>query len=288
MKNNIRVIVGMLGIFASLQIQAQTIPHEMIKSIGIITVSVGNIRSEPAQSAELSTQALLGTTVKILEKAVGKNWYKIQMLDEYQGWIDGGAMVRMDSVEYSTFKKMGTELMVTSYLGYLHVKSTEKSEILSDLVFQNRLMGIKSENGFWRVKLPNGDIGYVSNKVVEPYSLWLKKNSEPTQNKMLKTAHDLLGIPYLWGGTSVKGLDCSGFTKMIFQANGWVLPRDASQQAREGNWVDSTKNGKNYFPEIYCFLEKSDLMVLTRWFTLDFGKAIKRIFMPQKRLGEPV
>jgi cell wall-associated NlpC family hydrolase len=50
----------------------------------------------------------------------------------------------------------------------------------------------------------------------------------------------MVGLPYLWGGTSFKAVDCSGFTKVIFFMNGWIIPRDASQQVHTGEWIDTT------------------------------------------------
>ena len=236
MKNKIWIFLGLS--FAALG-------QGKIKPIGIVQVSVGNVRSEPAQSAEMSTQVLLGTPVKILEKADAKNWYLVQMPDEYQGWIEGGAIARMDSMEFKQYKNQGIELIFTTFQGKIHSHASEKSEIVSELVWLDRLIGLKKMYGFWEVILPNGEKGFVKEQELQAYRDWLYSNSEPTKNRILLAAHSLLGIPYLWGGTSVKGLDCSGFTKTVFQANGWVLPRDASQQAKEGLLVDSTRNWSN-------------------------------------------
>lgn len=216
-----------------------------IKTIGIVKVSVGNVRSEPAQSAEMSTQVLMGTPVKLLEKAEGKNWYWVQMPDEYRGWIEGGAIARMDSLEFKQYKNQGPELIFTHFQGNIYSHASEKSEIVSELVWLDRLIGLKKNYGFWEVILPTGEKGFVREQDVQIYRDWLFSNAEPTKNRILQAAHGLLGIPYLWGGTSVKGMDCSGFTKTVFQANGWVLPRDASQQAKEGILIDSTRNWAN-------------------------------------------
>jgi hypothetical protein len=167
------------------------------------------------------------------------------MPDEYRGWIEGGAIARMDSLEFKQYKNQGPELIFTHFQGNIYSHASEKSEIVSELVWLDRLIGLKKNYGFWEVILPTGEKGFVREQDVQIYRDWLFSNAEPTKNRILLAAHGLLGIPYLWGGTSVKGMDCSGFTKTVFQANGWVLPRDASQQAKEGILIDSTRNWAN-------------------------------------------
>jgi cell wall-associated NlpC family hydrolase len=215
------------------------------KTIGIINVSVGNIRTEPREGAEMSTQSLLGTPVQILEKAETKNWYRIQLPDHYQGWIEGSTIIRMDSTAYQNYKKSGTELIVRAPFSKVFQYPSSKSEIISELVQHNRLISTKKKIGYWEIRMADGVLGYVSMKDVENYDAWKRANPAPTENRILQAAHQLMGIPYLWGGTSIKGMDCSGFTKLVFHANGWIIPRDASQQAREGIQVDSLRKWEN-------------------------------------------
>ena len=78
----------------------------------------------------------------------------------------------------------------------------------------------------------------------------------PTADDLVATSKTLRGVPYLWGGTSTKGMDCSGFTKTVYFLNGMVIPRDASQQVHTGKPIDSTGNFEN--------LEKGDLLFFGR------------------------
>ena len=227
------------------------------KTIGIVNISVANIRSEAREGAEMSTQALLGTPVQLLEKAATKNWYRVQLPDHYQGWVEGSTIIRMDSVEFQAYRKSGTELIITAPFSKVYQFPSNKSEIISELVQYNRLMATRNKIGFWEIRMADGVIGYVSMRDVENYASWKKSNSGPTEHRMLQAAHQFMGIPYLWGGTSIKGMDCSGFTKLVFQSNGWIIPRDASQQAREGILVDSLRNWENLKPgDLLYFGEK--------------------------------
>lgn len=227
------------------------------KTLGIINISVGNVRTEAREGAEMSTQAMLGTTVRLLEKAQTKNWYRIEMPDHYQGWIEGSTIIRMDSAEYKAYRKSGTELIVQAPSSKVYLFPSHKSEVISELVQHNRLMATQKKIGFWEIRMADGIIGYVSMKDVENFEAWKRMNPGPTENRMMQSAHQLLGIPYLWGGTSIKGMDCSGFTKLVFQSNGWIIPRDASQQAREGELVDSLRKWENLKPgDLVFFGEK--------------------------------
>ena len=83
------------------------------------------------------------------------------------------------------------------------------------------------------------------------FSSWLS-NLEITQENIEKVAKTFEGFPYLWGGTSSKGMDCSGFTKMVYFTNGFIIPRDASQQINAGKSVDENLD--------FSDLQKGDLL----------------------------
>lgn len=79
------------------------------------------------------------------------------------------------------------------------------------------------------------------------YTYW-QFSRDPTNSNIVAAAKKLLGIPYLWGGTSFKAVDCSGFTKTAYFMNGLVLPRDASQQVALGTEIDTTNNWQHLQP----------------------------------------
>ena len=87
--------------------------------------------------------------------------------------------------------------------------------------------------------------------------------SKATEQNLVNTANKMVGLPYLWGGTSWKGVDCSGFTRMIFQTNGVLLPRDASQQVYVGHEVafDSLRVGDLLFFGEKATEDKSEKVV---------------------------
>jgi cell wall-associated NlpC family hydrolase len=87
-------------------------------------------------------------------------------------------------------------------------------------------------------------MAFIDKREAEDYIQWLE-HLNPTTAALVSTSKRLMGVPYLWGGTSTKGVDCSGFTKTIYFLNGMVIPRDASQQVHTGKSIDSTKNFDN-------------------------------------------
>ncbi|MEK9139189.1 MAG: C40 family peptidase, partial [Bacteroidota bacterium] len=82
---------------------------------------------------------------------------------------------------------------------------------------------------------------FLPKEVAQPYEAWVAK-AKDTPETVLATAKRFFGVPYLWGGTSPKGMDCSGFTKTVYFLNGVLLPRDANQQWEIGDVVD-VQNG---------------------------------------------
>ena len=220
--------------------EIQILPEKSLgdKIYGIIKLSVANIRTHHANSAEMATQAILGTPIKIYKKYHG--WYLVQTPDNYIGWMDfdGAQLMNLDEFnEWENSKKV----IVTTIYGFSHSSAEKKSTPVSDIVEGDIFKFLEKDGNFVKVEYPDKREAYVSTNEVENYSNWLKSRKIDA-NDVIKTAKTFMGIPYMWGGTSTKAFDCSGFTKTVYFLNGVMLPRDASQQVHTGELVD-TKNG---------------------------------------------
>lgn len=217
------------------------------KTVALINISVANLRSQPKHSAELATQATLGTPVKVLKEQDG--WYYIQTPDKYLAWVDIGAIELMDP-RIMTNWKTTDKMIYTKTYGHSY-EGPERVQPVSDLVAGNILEIIKYVDEFFIVRYPDGRQAYVSKEEAEPYKAWLEKLTHNTDS-LVATSKTLMGVPYLWGGTSTKAMDCSGFTKTVYFLNGMVIPRDASQQVHTGKAIDSVANFEK--------LQKGDLL----------------------------
>lgn len=217
----------------------QTLPAEVLgeQIYGIVNLSVANIRSQPRDAAELATQALLGMPLKVLDKDRG--WYLVQTPDHYIAWLDWGGFQRMNQTEFAAWETAEKVIVLSPYT-FSYEKTDVEDQTVSDLVAGDLLKLLGEEDGFYQVQYPDGRTAYVAKADARPYAAWLASLAI-TEDKLVGTARRMMGLPYLWGGTSYKGLDCSGFTKTIYLLNGWVLPRDASQQVHSGELVDTSQ-----------------------------------------------
>ncbi|NJW53810.1 C40 family peptidase [Salinimicrobium oceani] len=218
------------------------------KTNALVRISVANLRSDPKHSAELATQATLGTPLQVLKKE--GEWYLVQTPDKYLSWVDHGGISLYSDEELAEWKA-SEKLIFTAAFGQVYSNASEGSEVVSDAVAGNifELRGVK--NGFFEVEYPDARIGYIKTSAAKKYNAWLS-GLEASEENLVQTSRKFMGLPYLWGGTSAKGVDCSGYTKTIFFMNGVVIPRDASQQVHTGSLVDSTGNFEN--------LRKGDLL----------------------------
>lgn len=210
--------------------------------------SVINIRSNPRHSAELGTQGLLGMELKVLDKK--GSWYRVQTPDNYISWVDGGGIERMTAAELQSWNKKN-KIIYTENFGFVYEEKNTKSMRVSDISFGGILAIKKEHDSFYEAEYPDGRIGFIKKEEAVLYNSWLKNNPS-NANFIEESAKTMLGVPYLWGGTSPKGNDCSGFTKTVYLMNGFVIPRDASQQITAGKIVDENLKFEG--------LEKGDLM----------------------------
>ncbi|MDB5192989.1 MAG: glycoside hydrolase [Segetibacter sp.] len=210
------------------------------KQKAVVTVSVANLRTQGKHAAELATQAMLGTPLQVLKKQMG--WYLVQTPDNYIAWVDGGGIALMDNEAFARWQQQ-SKIVYTSTFGFAYASPDVKGLTVSDLVYGDVLEIVKQREGFYETRFPDGRIAYVPLNDVVLLKDWMQTRN-PTEQNLVNSGKQLMGLPYLWGGTSAKGVDCSGFTKMVYFMNGLVLPRDASQQVHVGELVD-TKNGWN-------------------------------------------
>jgi cell wall-associated NlpC family hydrolase len=210
------------------------------KVFAIVHLSVANIRSQPKHSAELATQATMGTPLKVLKQT--DSWYLVQTPDQYISWVDAGGITLLDKEGIENWYASQKAVFTPPY-GFVFEEPNENHR-LSDLTAGNILQVTEKGSNFHEVKLPDGRKGYVSSSSLIPYDAWIESRSTSPAN-LINTAKGMMGVPYLWGGTSIKGVDCSGFTKTIFFLNGKIIPRDASQQVHEGEEVDIDKDWTN-------------------------------------------
>jgi hypothetical protein len=159
----------------------------------------------------------------------------IQTPDKYIAWTDRSSIQTMTSEGMEKWKN-AKKLICTDNLGWIY-ETPEEKEVIGDFVAGCVMEDHGTFRNHQKVVLPDGRTGYIRNKTFENYSEW-KNNPGPTGDEIIKTAASVMGIPYLWGGTSSKGADCSGFVQNVYFRNGIILGRDASLQALYGLDVD--------------------------------------------------
>ncbi|MDU1890776.1 MAG: NlpC/P60 family protein [Dysgonomonas sp.] len=210
------------------------------KTYGVINLSVADIREGADFTLGMATQALLGTPIRIYQK---DKWYRIQTPDGYIGWSQLANFHPMTKEEFNTWIS-SPKVIFTDFWGFSYQQPNKNSQTISDLVMGN-ILKLEGEDGdFYRVSYPDGKSAYILKSQAKPYDNW-KKSIELTGESLVKKSFTMMGIPYVWGGTSVKGMDCSGYTKIILFMHGVILMRDASQQVNTGIPIDISKGYGN-------------------------------------------
>jgi len=238
------------------ELQIEKLPNVDLnnKFFGVVTLSVANGRAKPSHASEMVTQALLGTPAKVLKKSVNGDWYFVKLPDNYLCWIEDESITLMDSTEFYKWCSLPKIIFLPEY-GHCYEKPKINSYYVSDLVVGNILSIIGEQNNFVKVLFPDGREAFIKKNETKRLEEWVKE-SKITAENLIKTGKRFLGQPYLWGGTSSKGLDCSGFVKTTFFINGVILQRDASQQALYGAEINDITD----ISEDFNKLEPGDLL----------------------------
>ena len=226
------------------------------RTIGIVTVSVAHARTKPSHAAELTTETLMGSRVRLLKRQ--GSWYYAQTETErYLGWVepDHIAVVTRAGADIWASSSL---VMTTARFALVRERPDADAEPVCDLLVGDVLKSNGRENGWVAVELPDGRKGFTEEKHLEDYASW-KQSRRPTPDTVEAVAKSFLGVPYLWGGTSAYGFDCSGFVKIVYKLNGIELSRDADQQALEGQPVATSDDlAQLRKGDLLCFKARPD------------------------------
>jgi cell wall-associated NlpC family hydrolase len=191
----------------------------------MVTASVANMYSSATEDADVVSQAILGSNVAVLE--LQKDWARVRTTDQYSGWMRLSDLRQRNDNPYASH---GRVVQIASLFANLYRETnvTQHHPVIT-VPFESRLEVIAEGTGddaaWLQVSLPDGRGAWVQSSDVNP-------DPKPlTIEESIALAKRFLGLPYLWGGRSSFGYDCSGFTQMLVRSRGVNMPRDADLQA---------------------------------------------------------
>ena len=189
----------------------------------VITEPVANMYSRPTREADVVSQAVFSTNVSILDRQPG--WLHVRTPDEYTGWIaSDAALVR---APYAVAGRVAhTENLFASV--YRETDITKHEPVITvpfEARFEVTSGPIAPDDRWLQVRLPDNRTAWVQSGDVS------FDTSPRSVAETIEFSKRFLGLPYLWGGTSTFGYDCSGYVQMLCRRRGIVIPRDADLQA---------------------------------------------------------
>lgn len=197
-----------------------------LEAAWVVRVPVANMHARPSEEAPVVSQAIYGVTVSVLEQAPG--WLRARTPDDYTGWISEASLWRRKEGPYAA---EGRIAFVTSLFANLyHEPDITRRRPMLTVPFETRLEVINAK--------PVAEGRWLQARLVDGREAWLQRgdaslNERPLAvDETISLARRFVGLPYLWGGSSSFGFDCSGFMQMLGRRRGVLMPRDSMPQSR--------------------------------------------------------
>jgi cell wall-associated NlpC family hydrolase len=229
-------------------------PGAAFPDVLIASGSVADVRRAPSHAAELVTQLVCGDRVGPL-KASG-DWVLVRVDDPYIGWVRSWHMKGVERRAHETFRAAAVHRIAENVVAILD-EPEARGRAAGEAVAGTPVIAAPSRRRGWRsVQLPDGTRGFVRARSLAR----IPPARRPVREKLVSSAMSFLGIPYVWGGNTPKGFDCSGLVQRVFRLHGLMIPRDSDQQSRAGCGKPAGRPDD---------LEPADLLF--------FGKSVKQI-----------
>ncbi|UCH83964.1 MAG: C40 family peptidase [Candidatus Latescibacterota bacterium] len=218
-----------LGDTAAVRLVSLPDPESGLPEQYVVLTSVADVRKKPSHAAELITQVIGGYAVTPIK--TDGDWILCRMDDAYIGWIRSWCLKSFSIKELRAFEEKARHRVRDNVIKILD--SPELGGLpVCDAVSGTRMAAMPCGRRGWRaVEVADGREGFVRADGLEP----VPRTRRVSRRKLRDTGLRFLGIPYVWGGTSTKGFDCSGLIQHVFRLNGMLIPRDSDQQSRFGS-----------------------------------------------------
>ena len=228
------------------------------RRMAVTALSENMMRAMPDYESALETQALMGTVVEIIGEE--GYWRQVVTPEPYTAWCTNLGLVEMTSEQINEYKAAPKYICI-AFHSAVYEEPSVKAQRISDLSMGNLLRVVHqeakqtskagraqhgkrknkamkpSQTKEWaEVMLPDGRKGWTPKSDIKEFDKWAAR-PKPSEKDIINTAKQFLGTPYLWGGASSKGLDCSGLVRLSWFMNGYLLPRNASQQVHLGREI---------------------------------------------------
>ncbi len=221
---------------------------------GITTLSIVPIRLEPAEQSEMISQVLFGEHFEILSS--DRTWLKIKLQhDGYIGWIDS-ALCEVISNRYLHTLNNKPAFIINNLTRYLHSKEVGEQVIVAGSTIPN----YKRKFAF-KIHHTNFKFHHKPEFIADL----------PIRERIIKVAKSYLNAPYLWGGRTPFGIDCSGFTQIVYKICGISIPRDSGQQVDLGTAINFVNEAQ---PGDLAFFDNEEGDIVHVGMILDGGRII--------------